>query len=865
MKFLRIFIVFFILLVLLCLCAGYYLYREGQTLLQEQLLAALQPYGVADLAIDGLALNRRSVSAGNITLSGEAADHAFQLNIHDFQLDYDRAQLTQIVKREFSRRSLEKAINDLVTSGITSIDVNSLKATLQALPTPNTTPNAELDLKTLSPPTLLRDLPQVPLQIADWQLRYTALDAQPLDARGNLQWRRDLQLAIHTKMGGTAVDATIQASPIATTTQITLELSQAASEHGVRSSAITLPITLNTESHEVWQWSLATDAEAKLLLELLKNVQSVSGSDTQPETALSKLQINGATNFAVQISHPALLQLPLGLDLATLNQFAVNAQMDLTTSELQYADSIKHLSGALQLAAQLEQGQLALQFAPHQVEGHVAAHSLPLAVVEILELLNDLDISWRTMKPAKLNIDLNALSIFQATTQTTTQKTTETTTTDKALAESSQPTSAATSTDKPFLLLLPNALLEIGNRHSKIALSQLALLTEGNVDTSSTWLGHAKAQANVRLRGLQLPPFDLQLKHQGAIAQSAFNVGLDDQTNKLKINLGGKADLVSGAGKYDLHIVSTSIPKLMQAWLRPLLEKISPEQASLREDIAFTDGRLDWQARIQSKSYATMTWKQQSNLSIAQVAGNYGEYTYSGLDLVGRWHGIDTWHTDQSFALNLKALQAGLAISDIQLQVALPDHTPWQQPRALLERFDSSLLGGKITLNEPQVWDLSATENAMTLEAERLELAEIVKLQQESKLQASGRISGSLPIRYANGRLGIQTGTLQTLPPGGWIRYSLAADNPDLAASNEQLSLALELLQNFQFEVLQTTVDLNEWGQMNLGLSLRGRNPEKYEGRNINFNVNLEQNIDPLLQSLRLSDTVTERIESKMK
>ena len=49
-----------------------------------------------------------------------------------------------------------------------------------------------------------------------------------------------------------------------------------------------------------------------------------------------------------------------------------------------------------------------------------------------------------------------------------------------------------------------------------------------------------------------------------------------------------------------------------------------------------------------------------------------------------------------------------------------------------------------------------------------------------------------------------------------------------------------------------------------LGLSLTGKNPKQYEGRRINFNINLEQNLDPLLQSLRLNDNLVEKLESRL-
>ena len=46
---------------------------------------------------------------------------------------------------------------------------------------------------------------------------------------------------------------------------------------------------------------------------------------------------------------------------------------------------------------------------------------------------------------------------------------------------------------------------------------------------------------------------------------------------------------------------------------------------------------------------------------------------------------------------------------------------------------------------------------------------------------------------------------------------------------------------------------------------MAGSNPAHYEGRAIQFNINLEQDIDPLLQSLRLSGKLVEEIERTLK
>ena len=77
--------------------------------------------------------------------------------------------------------------------------------------------------------------------------------------------------------------------------------------------------------------------------------------------------------------------------------------------------------------------------------------------------------------------------------------------------------------------------------------------------------------------------------------------------------------------------------------------------------------------------------------------------------------------------------------------------------------------------------------------------------------------------------------------------------------------MALDLLEDFQYQALSSEVRLDREGQLWLGLALAGSNPSLFDGRSVNFNINLEQNLDPLLQSLRLSDKLVERLEERLK
>ena len=173
-----------------------------------------------------------------------------------------------------------------------------------------------------------------------------------------------------------------------------------------------------------------------------------------------------------------------------------------------------------------------------------------------------------------------------------------------------------------------------------------------------------------------------------------------------------------------------------------------------------------------------------------------------------------------------------------------------------------TLLGGRAFLPEPQAWNFASQRNSLALQVEDLALADIVALQQNRQISAEGRLSGRLPVSLNGPRLTIDRGYVKAAP-GGVIRYRPDEASAALAGSSRELGMAIRLLGNFHYDVLSSEVALDEGGNLLLGLSLAGRNPEYEAGRAVNFNINLEQNIDPLLQSLRLGGSVSKQLEKK--
>jgi len=190
--------------------------------------------------------------------------------------------------------------------------------------------------------------------------------------------------------------------------------------------------------------------------------------------------------------------------------------------------------------------------------------------------------------------------------------------------------------------------------------------------------------------------------------------------------------------------------------------------------------------------------------------------------------------------------------------------TPALSPELDILAFSADVFGGQILLETPTIWNFSAHTNSATLRVENWELAQIVALQQNQDIEAQGTIQGTLPIALSDGRLAVSKGYLNALPPGGTIRYN-SSDTARNLGNNKQLGLAMDLLSDFRYEILKSEVDLDDQGNLVLGLSLGGRNPGHHGGQEVRFNIMVEQNLDPLLQSLRLSDTLSHSIENRLR
>lgn len=151
--------------------------------------------------------------------------------------------------------------------------------------------------------------------------------------------------------------------------------------------------------------------------------------------------------------------------------------------------------------------------------------------------------------------------------------------------------------------------------------------------------------------------------------------------------------------------------------------------------------------------------------------------------------------------------------------------------------------GGKLTLTSSGAPVLD--ENAVfLLTVEKVDLGRLLAITEVPGLRATGHIGGRIPVMIRDGDPIFVDGALTALEEGVIVYRSEAVD----AAQTEQTKLLTDAMRNFHYTELSGGLSGNANGALVLRLSLRGSNPDLYEGYPFAINVNVEGSLADLFR-----------------
>jgi hypothetical protein len=412
-----------------------------------------------------------------------------------------------------------------------------------------------------------------------------------------------------------------------------------------------------------------------------------------------------------------------------------------------------------------------------------------------------------------------------------------------------------------------------GNRTCSIdfdgSASLAAYKLTGGLRVVASGIAAGAGEFTVQSEGLELgglrtwlPPFDIAARL--SLDQDALSFTTPLLLRNAPADAGlraeGAYDLASGAGS-----MRVTVPPLVFAEEgRPLSAFLSgwPYPFDLLSGALAAELELQWQAGVAANvagngaagaNAGTLTGSLTGELSDA--AGYYDEIFFRGLNTA-----FDA-SLESAATMTVSTPLLSLAVADLDVGVPISDIAVayrFERGRLLIASFYGEVLGGTVSAEDVS-YDFGSERNLLTLRFDGLQLERMLALVEYDGVEAFGAVSGELPLAITANGVEVAAGTLHADRPGGSIRY-LGGPEP---GDNASLNLMNQALSNYRFESLESSIDYAPDGELLLSMQLQGHNPDLDNGRRINLNLNLSDNIPALLKSLQTGRAIEDFLEQQ--
>ncbi len=138
------------------------------------------------------------------------------------------------------------------------------------------------------------------------------------------------------------------------------------------------------------------------------------------------------------------------------------------------------------------------------------------------------------------------------------------------------------------------------------------------------------------------------------------------------------------------------------------------------------------------------------------------------------------------------------------------------------------------------------------VEVKSLSLKRLLEQYPQPNLSVTGRLSGTLPLRWNDKGFTIEDGVLTAESPGGEIRYQ-RSDREEFYRANPQMAFVFKALENTYYDSLKAVINYSPDGDLTVDLEIKGQNPQLSETRPLNLNITIEENILTLLGSMKMT------------
>jgi len=290
---------------------------------------------------------------------------------------------------------------------------------------------------------------------------------------------------------------------------------------------------------------------------------------------------------------------------------------------------------------------------------------------------------------------------------------------------------------------------------------------------------------------------------------------------------------------------SRILAETLEQW--PAGIEISDGSLSARASVRLPDAGLSLEGRIIASG----------------MSGIVGRMAWTGLSGTLELS-LDDNLVARTSELQLERLNPGVPLGPVSITGSY--RAPLQvltQGMVSVVRARAGFLGGEVRV-KPGEWSLADLPVTVPVWLNGIQVDRLMTVYPAEGLAGSGTLQGEVPLVISRQGVQVSGGNIRALAPGGTLK--LPADRLQaLARNNETMDLVVRALQNFNYSVLNSTIDYDQEGTLNLGLRLEGSNPQVRDGYPIVVNINLQEDIPALLTTLQLSGRVNEAVAGKVR
>ena len=212
--------------------------------------------------------------------------------------------------------------------------------------------------------------------------------------------------------------------------------------------------------------------------------------------------------------------------------------------------------------------------------------------------------------------------------------------------------------------------------------------------------------------------------------------------------------------------------------------------------------------------------------------------------------------------LYIGSVQQGFTLGPVTAEFGaqIPFDNPKQSTLNLTSHSIKGL-GGSISI--PNQSYSMANKFALPVVFEEISLGELMRQYPSNKVAIDGNVSGTIPVHWDSNQFTVDRGYLNALAPGGHLQVDSSA-LVSVAGNNPSLQTLAGVLSNFYYQQLSTVIDYDKNGKLTLAVKLKGSNPEVENGRPVELNVNLEEDLPALMKGLTLSNSLNEAIRKRV-